>query len=109
MGEARRPEVESIVRDYLSELAKLGIKARKAILYGSWASGKQGKESDIDLIMVSPDFGTMNLRERLETLGIAAARIRQPVEAFGCTAEELESLDRATFLKEAVDSGIAVS
>lgn len=39
----------------------------------------------------------MNLRERLELLGVAAGRIFEPIEALGYTQEELESRKKEPF------------
>jgi len=50
----------------------------------------------------------MNLRERLEILGIAAARIMKPIEAEGLTAEEIESASETSFVKNIVKIGIGV-
>ncbi|MEK6715358.1 MAG: hypothetical protein AABY43_04885 [Candidatus Omnitrophota bacterium] len=50
----------------------------------------------------------MNLRERLEVLGIAAARIMKPVEAKGYTPQEIEMTQEASFLKEVLEMGISI-
>jgi len=36
---------------------------------------------NIDLIVISDDFKDINLRERLEILGIAAGRVFEPIKA----------------------------
>ena len=46
---------------------------------------KAREGSDIDLLIVSSNFETLNTRERLELLGVAAARLWQPIEAVACT------------------------
>lgn len=76
-----RPQIKEIVEEYKQALNVLGINVERVLLYGSHALGNQREDSDIDLAVVSADFQTMNLRERLEVLGIAAARIMQPIEA----------------------------
>jgi predicted nucleotidyltransferase len=93
-------EVEGIIKAYLSTLSELGVRAERALLYGSYARGLAREESDIDLIVVSEDFEGMNIRERLEVLGMSAARIMQPVQARGYTPQEIESGDKDPFLVE---------
>jgi hypothetical protein len=39
----------------------------------------------------------MNIRERLELLGIFAARILEPIQAYGFTPEELEKQQIGSF------------
>ena len=59
-------------------------------LYGSYARDAHCEGSDIDLIVVSSDFARLNLRQRLELLGTAAARILEPIQAYGLTPQEIE-------------------
>lgn len=82
----------------------MGIAVERVILFGSYAKGLAREESDIDLIIVSRDFEGMNLRERLEILGIAAARIMQPIQSKGYTPDEIESKDKNQFLQEALEN-----
>lgn len=44
----------------------------------------------------------MNLRERLELLGLAAGRVFEPIEALGYTPDEPEANRKGTFLEEAL-------
>lgn len=61
--------------------------------------GIHARESDIDLIVVSEGFKDINLKERLEILGIAAGRVFEPIEAMGYTEEEIKDV-KGTFLEE---------
>lgn len=97
-------EIKEIIDRYRQEIEKLGIKPQKIILFGSYAGGAPREDSDIDLIIVSDDFKDMNLRERLELLGIAAGRVFEPIEALGYTQEELESRKKETFLEAILKS-----
>jgi hypothetical protein len=101
-------QLKQDIKRYLEELLKLGIKARRVILYGSFAKGMPRRDSDIDLLVISDDFAGMNLRQRLEVLGVAAARILKPIEAYGCTEADLRNLSEASFLKEILTSGITI-
>ena len=77
----KRQKIEKIIDRYRQELKNLGIKVEKVILYGSYAKGNPREDSDIDLIVVSGDFMKLNLRERLEVLGLAAGKVFEPIEA----------------------------
>jgi len=83
------PQLTEIIRRYTAELKKMGIHAERVMLFGSYASGTSHEGSDIDLVIVSSDWGKYSDIERLETLGIAAGRIMEPVEAIGVTPEEI--------------------
>ena len=103
-----RPEIKKIINKYKEVLRILGVNAESAVLYGSYAKGNPHKDSDIDLVIVSKDFKKMNLRERLEVLGIAAVRIMQPIEAKGYTPEEIDMKRPASFLEEILATGINI-
>jgi uncharacterized protein len=102
-----RQEIEVIINKYRDALEALGIRPEKIILYGSYAKGTAREDSDIDLIIVSPDFSGKDLRERLEILGIAAARIMEPIQAQGFTHQEIDPEKRSSFIEEVLEYGEA--
>ena len=89
MAEAT-PELKQIVKRYRVQLQKMGIRPTRMLLYGSQAAGTAREGSDIDLIVISGDWEKYNYRQRLELLGIAAARILEPVQAQGFTPNEIK-------------------
>lgn len=101
-----KPRVKKIIEEYKQALQKLGINVEGVILYGSFAKGNQREDSDIDLVIVSNNFQKMNLRERLEILGIAAVKIMKPVEAKGYTPKEIKMAPQASFLENILEVGI---
>lgn len=102
------PEVKKIIEEYRRVLKTLGVESERIILYGSFAKGTQREDSDIDVLLISKDFENLNLRERLEVLGIAAARIRKPIEARGYTPQEIEKAQDASLLREILEVGVSV-
>jgi predicted nucleotidyltransferase len=79
-------------------LGNCDIHAERIILYGSYARGNPGEDSDIDLIVISSDFKNMNIRERLEISGLAAGNVFEPIEALGYTPQEILK-KKETFLE----------
>jgi predicted nucleotidyltransferase len=77
------------VQRFRAELEKMGIRCDRILLFGSQANGTAQEGSDIDLIVVSPDWARYNDRERFEILGIAAARILEPIQARGSRQRKL--------------------
>ncbi|MCM8778385.1 MAG: nucleotidyltransferase domain-containing protein [Candidatus Omnitrophica bacterium] len=100
----KRHKITGIIERYKQELRNLGINPKKIILFGSYAKGTPRQDSDIDLIVISDDFKNMNLRERLEVLGLAAGRVFEPIEALGYTPEEIETETKESFLEDILNS-----
>jgi len=105
---ARRQKIKNIIRRFKEELIKLHINPQKIIVFGSYANGKPREDSDIDLLVISEDFNNLNLRERLEILGLAAGRVFEPIEALGYTPEEVKNADSVSILSEALTSGVTL-
>ncbi len=103
-----RQKIKKIIEDYKDTLSGLGIHVERIILFGSFANGRPRKDSDIDLLVISNDFEKLNLRERLEVLGVAAVRIMKPIEAKGYTSKEIRNASPASFLEEALVTGVRV-
>lgn len=81
----------------------MGIGVEQVLLFGSQATGTAREGSDIDLIVISPDWEPYNQRERLEMLGVAAARILEPVQANGFTPQEIASRKLMPFWEHILD------
>jgi predicted nucleotidyltransferase len=64
-------EIRDIISRFVNALTVKGIRVEKAILYGSHVSGKIHAGSDLDLAIVSPDFGKDKYEERKMLLQLA--------------------------------------
>lgn len=85
----------------------MGIHAEEIMLFGSQVTGSAREGSDIDLIVISNDWENLNQRERLELLGIAAARILEPVQAQGFTPAEISSRMLPHFWERIIEEAVA--
>jgi predicted nucleotidyltransferase len=56
-------EIQNIVTRFVAAVASRGVHVEKALLYGSVASGKQTADSDLDVAIVSNDFGRDRFKE----------------------------------------------
>jgi predicted nucleotidyltransferase len=97
------PELKRIVKRYRVELQKMGIRPTRILLYGSQAMGTAREGSDIDLIVISGDWRKYSQRQRLELLGVAAARILEPVQAQGFTPGEIRRKQLSPFWEQVMN------
>jgi len=102
------PELKQVIQRYRAELARMGIGVERILLFGSWARAAAEEGSDIDLVVVSADFASFSQRERLEKLGIAAARILEPIQAQGFTPEEIARGQLLPFWQQVVQEQAVV-
>lgn len=73
---------------FRDELSHRGVTASKLVLFGSYATGKQHEWSDIDLIVVSPDFEGKGLWERIQQVTRAILVTHAPIEPIMLTPAE---------------------
>ena len=48
--------IVTIIKQYLSSLCSFGIHANRGVLFGSFALGGNNEYSDIDIIVIAPEF-----------------------------------------------------
>ncbi len=63
--------VIKILEKFRTAIEKEGIRVARIVLYGSQASGKFRRDSDIDVAVVSPDFGKDRFEEGVRLFQIA--------------------------------------
>jgi predicted nucleotidyltransferase len=103
------PELKRVIKRYRTQLEKMGIRSTRVLLYGSQATGTAHEGSDIDIIVISGDWKKYNHRQRLELLGVAAARILEPVQAQGFTPSEIRSKKVTPFWQQVIkEQAIAI-
>jgi len=85
------------------------VGVERAFLYGSYAYSAPRSRSDIDLVVLSPDFAPMERRRRQEQLAIWAWQAGVgDIEALGLTPEEFEAISDLSVLGEVQEKGIVV-
>src|SRR3972149_618765 len=93
------------IKQYLSVLSDFGIHAQKAVLFGSFARGVGSEYSDIDLIIIAPEFdGSRNvsLIKKLWRATVSDSRI----EPIPCGEREWETDQSRPILEIARREGV---
>ena len=62
------PTIVRAVQGYLSAVRQTGLQARRAVLFGSYARGEAHSDSDIDILIIAPEFDEAYNRERVDLL-----------------------------------------
>jgi len=66
-----KKSIMKIIKKFVNTLKKEGINIDKIILYGSYVKGKSRTESDLDIAVISRDFGKDRIEEGMFLFRIA--------------------------------------
>ncbi len=105
MGE-EKVDIIKFVNDYASVLRE-HIRLDRIVLFGSYARGEATAESDLDLIVVSPDFGE-NIFNDSSLLYRCMPRHVFGVDALPRTPEDLAAVEPESFLAYALEESKVV-
>ncbi len=99
--------VNKLLRKYLKKVKK-NFRVDKSVLFGSRARGDYFLDSDIDLIIVSPDFENIPFRERMIRL-LEWWNESIDLEVFGYTPKEFEKKKKQmSIVRQAMKEGIEI-
>ena len=103
------PSVVNVVQDYLQSLRQVGLAVCFGVIFGSRAVGKAGPWSDIDLLVVSPQFDGPRSRQDLNLLWRQAARIDSRIEPIPCGERQWQQDDSIAIIEIARREGTQVA
>lgn len=89
----------NLINKYVTLLKKKGIKVSQVILFGSHAKGNAKPDSDIDIAVISSQFGRNNLKEMM-LLRKLALEIDSHIEPLPFSPQDLE--DRYSTLSQEI-------
>lgn len=93
------------VRNYLAALALRGIEVERAVVFGSQAKGEAREWSDIDLLVISPQFDDMKDRSAINILWRVAARTDSRIEPIPCGSRQWRYDDSSAIIEIARREG----
>jgi len=100
-------EVIVIINQFARSLIQDGIIIDKVILFGSYARNKARKDSDIDLCIISRNFGADKMKE-MAYLFRKAVRINSLIEPIPYSPEQFERFDYLPIIAEIKTNGIEI-
>jgi predicted nucleotidyltransferase len=97
--------VLTAVRAYISAVKAQGISVERAVVFGSHATGRVHAWSDIDLLVVSPQFDDMKDRSYINLLWRLAARVDSRIEPVACGSRQWLQDDSSAIIEIARREG----
>jgi uncharacterized protein len=90
-----KDKVAQAIKFFENCLKEKGVKISKIILFGSQSTGKATIDSDVDILIISPDFQNKDIFERARLTKEAEIKtlkkFRIPLDIITLTSEEFES------------------
>jgi predicted nucleotidyltransferase len=93
------------VRNYLAALTSQGIVVERLVVFGSQAKGQAHEWSDIDLLVISPQFDNMKDRSTVNLLWRVAARTDSRIEPIPCGSRQWRDDDSSAIIEIARREG----
>ena len=98
-----------VVKRYVNALPKYGIHASRAILYGSFAREDTHEWSDIDVVILAPEFDEPYDMRTVEKLWVATRDADDRIEPIACGEKEWDTNDGRPILEIARQEGIEIA
>ncbi|MDP8240382.1 MAG: nucleotidyltransferase domain-containing protein [Candidatus Hatepunaea meridiana] len=97
-----------IIKQYLAALPKMGIHPTRAILYGSYSRGDANEWSDIDIVVIAPEFDGKVKRKLVEDTWLATKYADDRIEPVPCGVKEWDNVDSRPIIDIARRDGVVV-
>lgn len=101
-------EVLKILKQYASRVISSGIPLNKVFLYGSFSKGNPGKDSDIDVMLVSPAFDD-NFEENAVKAWTISWEIDSRIEPYAVGLKKFENDDISPLLQMIKAEGVEIA
>ena len=98
-----------IVRSYLRAVNRSGIHASRAVLFGSWARGEARPDSDIDLVIIAPEFDGRRDRKLVNRLWELQASTDWRIEPIVCGERQWLEDDTSPIIEMARREGKVIT
>ena len=100
-----KKSVLKVIRKYLKAVAGQGIPVKAGVLFGSYATGKTNKWSDIDLLVISPRFDGKYKRKDIDLLWHVAADVDNRIEPIAVGEKQYRESKDSYIIAEARRDG----
>lgn len=100
-------KIESMINKFAKEVEKNGIKIKKILLFGSYASESYKPYSDIDIAVISSDFGKSHYEDN-KLLRKLAWRIDERIEPIAISEKSFNKDSWIPLINEIKAKGVAI-
>jgi len=103
------PAIVETVQDYLAAVRRAGLQARRAVLFGSYARGENVPDSDIDILVIAPEFDASHDRRRVDLLWEIRAQTDSRIEPIAVGERQWREDDASAIIEIARREGLEIT
>ena len=101
--------IMTAIQRYIKALSSLGIHTHRIVLFGSFARGDANELSDIDLVVIAPEFDGVRDIALIEKLWQATISADNRIEPIPCGEQEWETDQGRPILEIARREGVIIA
>lgn len=98
--------IRKIILDYIETVQKAGIPVAYALLFGSYAREEDSRDSDIDILIVSPEFDRPDAEQKINLLWELRVKTDSRIEPLPIGLKAWESGDVGIVGEKTQEDGI---
>jgi predicted nucleotidyltransferase len=102
------PAIVSVIQNYLAAVRRSGIQVRQAILFGSYARGEAQPDSDVDILVIAPEFDDPYSKTRVDLLWTLRAQTDSRIEPIAVGERQWQEDDASVIIEMARREGQAI-
>lgn len=95
-------KIEEIVRQYIDAVKAMDISVEKVFLFGSYAEDNADEWSDIDIAIISPDFGKGKYLDECLLLRKIKRKVNLYISPEPYSLEEYKNAQKGDFLYDEI-------
>ena len=103
------PAVIAKVKEYIQTLSHSGLSVAFGVIFGSQVTGRANDLSDIDLIVVAPQFDGTISRDAINKLWRVAARTDSRIEPIPCGQQRWQTNQTDAIIEIARNEGVTIA
>ena len=103
------PAIVGVIQNYLAAVRHAGIRVSRAILYGSYARGDARPDSDVDILVIAPEFDDPYSKNRVDLLWTLRAQTDSRIEPIAVGECQWREDDASVIIEMARREGQEIS
>jgi predicted nucleotidyltransferase len=103
------PAIVGVIQNYLAAVRRSGIRVSRAILFGSYARGDAQLDSDVDILVIAPEFDGPYDKSRIDLLWTLRTQTDSRIEPLAVGERQWREDNASVILEMARREGQEIS